>query len=137
VTPSLLTRLAVGLYEIVIIAGLMVLAGFLMVPIGLALHLPNTDLVWYTRLWMVLLVTSYFVWFWTHGGQTLPMKTWKVQLVMKDGGRVTLPIALFRWILLISGFGLVGIHLVWALIDPDRQFLHDRLVGTRLVIRTA
>jgi uncharacterized RDD family membrane protein YckC len=86
---------------------------------------------------MVLLVTSYFVWFWTHGGQTLPMKTWKVQLVMKDGGRVTLPIALFRWILLISGFGLVGIHLLWALIDPDRQFLHDRLVGTRLVIRTA
>ena len=27
--------------------------------------------------------------------------------------------------------GVLGI--AWALIDPDRQFLHDRLAGTRLV----
>jgi hypothetical protein len=26
-----------------------------------------------------------------------------------------------------------GISIVWALLDRDRQFLHDRLAGTRLV----
>ena len=26
-----------------------------------------------------------------------------------------------------------GISIVWALFDEDRQFLHDRLAGTRLV----
>jgi hypothetical protein len=28
----------------------------------------------------------------------------------------------------------LGFGLAWALIDRDRQFLHDRLAGTRIVL---
>ena len=28
----------------------------------------------------------YFIWFWSHGGQTLAMKTWHIRLVDRDGG---------------------------------------------------
>ena len=31
------------------------------------------------------------------------------------------------------GYLAMGITILWALIDRDRQFLHDRLSGTRLV----
>jgi hypothetical protein len=29
-----------------------------------------------------------------------------------------------------------GIGLLWAIFDPQHQFLHDRLAGSRLVIAT-
>ena len=28
---------------------------------------------------------------------------------------------------------LVGLNFLWAFVDPERQFLHDRLAGTRIV----
>ncbi|MGH8852384.1 MAG: hypothetical protein ACREYD_15450, partial [Casimicrobiaceae bacterium] len=28
---------------------------------------------------------------------------------------------------------LLALNYAWALVDPDRQFLHDRLAGTRMV----
>jgi len=33
----------------------------------------------------------------------------------------------------LLGLGLCGLGLVWALFDRERQFLHDRLAGTRIV----
>jgi hypothetical protein len=36
--------------------------------------------------------------------------------------------------LALAAFSVAGIGLGWALIDRDRQFLHDRLAGTRLVL---
>jgi len=32
---------------------------------------------------------------------------------------------------------LFGAGLLWALIDKDKQFLHDRLAGTRIVLLPA
>ena len=34
-------------------------------------------------------MTAYFVWCWSHGGQTLAMKTWRLQLVNKDGSALS------------------------------------------------
>jgi uncharacterized RDD family membrane protein YckC len=69
----------------------------------------------------------YFLWCWLRGGQTLPMKAWKIRLV-----EVTPAKALLRFVLALV---LVpsGVSILWAVLDRDRQFLHDRLAGTRLV----
>lgn len=74
-----------------------------------------------------LVFAGYFLWSWLRGGQTLAMKTWGIRLV-----GVTPRTALLRFVL---AFVLVptGISIVWALFDRDKQFLHDRLAGTRLV----
>ena len=105
--------------------------------------------------WLFLVVGIYFVWFWSHGGQTLAMKTWRIRLVTTDGlpvgiGRATaryllawcwcVPGLAAAWLLGARGWLLVLIPavnlLLWALtvyLDPERRFLHDRLAGTRLV----
>jgi uncharacterized RDD family membrane protein YckC len=31
---------------------------------------------------------------------------------------------------------LLAVNYGWALLDPDRRFLHDRIAGTRLVAET-
>jgi len=105
--------------------------------------------------WLFLIIGLYFVWFWTHGGQTLAMQTWRVRLVTADGQPVGFKRALARfllsWLWVVPGLAaawaigakawmLVLIPaaniLLWAMtifLDPQRQFLHDRIAGTRLI----
>ena len=97
---------------------------------------PTLEEAWRRPLLQLIAIAvsaAYFTWFWVHGGQTLPMKTWQMRLVSIDGGAVAPSRALARcllaWVLIPAG----GIAVLWALIDRDRQFLHDRIAGTRIV----
>ena len=85
------------------------------------------------QLYVVAVCGAYFTWFWTHGGQTLSMKTWHIQLVADDGVALRLPRALLRYSVAVSGIALFGAGLVWALFDREGRFLHDRVAGTRLI----
>lgn len=79
------------------------------------------------QLFIGLFFAAYFLWSWLRGGQTLAMKAWRIRLV-----GVTPLKALVRFglaILLVPTL----VSIVWSLFDRDRQFLHDRLAGTRLV----
>ncbi len=105
--------------------------------------------------WLFFVVGIYFVWFWTHGGQTLAMKTWRIRLVTADGNAIRLWHAIIRyllawmwvlpglalawaldakaWMLALIPMGNVALWALTAYLDPQRQFLHDRLIGTRVV----
>lgn len=83
------------------------------------------------QIYLLTLAGAYFTWFWTHGGQTLPMKTWNIRLVSATDGAVNWRQATARYLLALVT--LVLPSWLWALWDRDRQFLHDRLAGTRIV----
>jgi uncharacterized RDD family membrane protein YckC len=85
------------------------------------------------RLFLVAVFAGYFLWCWLRGGQTLAMKTWKIRLVAPGHDRVPSHTALLRFALALFAVP-TGIALGWALFDRDRQFLHDRIAGTRLVV---
>ena len=84
------------------------------------------------QIWLLLVLGAYFVYCWTRG-QTLAMKTWRLRLVDSSGAAPSARQALARYLLAVLGLGLGGAGFLWALIDPQRQFLHDRLAGTRIV----
>ena len=77
------------------------------------------------QLFIVAVLAAYFLWCWLRGGQTLAMRAWHIRLV-----EVTPRKALLRFLLAAA---LLPLSILWALFDRDRQFLHDRLAGTRLV----
>jgi uncharacterized RDD family membrane protein YckC len=77
------------------------------------------------QLFIGTVFAAYFLWCWLRGGQTLAMKAWGIRLV-----DVTPRKALLRFVLALLLF---PVSVAWALLDRDRQFLHDRLAGTRLV----
>jgi len=84
--------------------------------------------------YLFLVFGIYFIACWSRGGKTLAMQTWKIRVVRSDGasvgaGRAALRYAL-AWISLLP----LGAGFFWACFDPDGQFLHDRLAGTRLVV---
>ncbi|MEK6592137.1 MAG: RDD family protein [Pseudomonadota bacterium] len=85
------------------------------------------------QLYLLMLCGVYYIWQWLRGGQTLPMKTWRVKLITRDGGPLTMRHGLYRYLFALAGLALFGAGFLWALIDRDKQFLHDRLAGTRIV----
>lgn len=76
---------------------------------------------------IVFMFAAYFLWCWLRGGQTLPMKAWKIRLVDVSPQKA---LARFALALVLVP---TGISIAWALFDRERQFLHDRIAGTRLV----
>ena len=83
------------------------------------------------RATLVLAMGVYFVPQWMYG-QTLPMKTWRLRLERPDGSRLTLARALARYLLALLSCFLLGLGFIWAILDREHQFLHDRLADTRI-----
>jgi uncharacterized RDD family membrane protein YckC len=133
VCPRLLRRLAAMAYELLLLSGVLTVTLILPhVVLATYAHRLVTATVLWAHLFLVALI--YFVGFWSHGGQTLAMKTWRIRLVRRDGKAVRAPQAVLRyllgWLTLAAG----GAGIIWALVDRDRQFLYDRLAGTRLIM---
>jgi uncharacterized RDD family membrane protein YckC len=61
------------------------------------------------------------------------MKTWHLRLVSADGSPLTLRQAILRFVFALPGT-LLGIGILWALFDRERQFLHDRLARTKIIL---
>lgn len=77
-------------------------------------------------------LAGYFTWGWSKGRCTLPMQTLGLKLQTTDGKPLTTQQALLRLVAALPSV-FFGIGFLWALIDADRQMLHDRIAGTRLL----
>ena len=130
-TADILCRLLSMCYELfLLIATLAIALVFPHVLLGAFAHRVATTPVLWAHLFFVLLI--YCLGFWIYGGQTLAMKTWRIRLVTCDRRPVLPAQALLRYLLCWPSILLCGIGLLWALVDRDKQFLHDRLAGTSL-----
>lgn len=86
------------------------------------------------QLYLVALTGLYFAWQWRRGGQTLAMKTWRMRIVTRAGSPLTWGHALKRFAFALPGTLLLGAGFLWALVDREGLFLHDRLAGTMIVM---
>lgn len=144
-------------YESLLLFGIVFIAGWIFDTLTESRH--ALTLRHSRQAWLFLIIGAYFTFFWCRAGQTLAMQTWRIRLVATSGGaiaeRVPLSRGVMRYLLawlwflpalvIDSVFGLKGwpsisvitvgmlIWLATVRINPDRQFLHDRLAGTRLV----
>jgi uncharacterized RDD family membrane protein YckC len=156
---GLARRLAAFVYEGVLVFGIVMGAGLVY---GIATDQRHA-LVGAPGLRVALFVVlgTYFVYFWTRRGQTLAMQTWHIRLVGPDGRPPGLGRAISRYLLAwlwfvpallvlslsaLKGSGtataaiLAGVlaYAALARLHRGRQFLHDVICGTRLVLwRTA
>lgn len=151
--PTIKRRLISIVYEILL--GLAVVFLPLLV-FEIATKGGHTPAVEHMRQALVFLVLgAYFIHQWSRQGQTLAMKTWRLKVVHPGHSHLSLQAAAVRyllaWMWVLPGalvayalglqhwqaLGAVAIGmLLWAataLFDKDRQFLHDRLTGTRMV----
>jgi uncharacterized RDD family membrane protein YckC len=148
-------RLAALAYEALLFVAIAFVAGFLFLPfVSPVRHdtptVPGTGARIAMFVILVAAFGAYYAWSWSAGRRTLPQKTWRLRLVDAHGRPPTSRRALARyaaaWIapaLALAAYGLfhatdharslLVIALAgyaFALVDRDRQFLHDRIAGT-------
>ena len=152
-TPTVKRRVTVMIYEFFLLFAVEMLA--VLVYILLTGNRQEALFQHGLKLWLFLVTGLYFTWCWRDSGHTLAMKTWRIKVVRAGHPRLPWRTAILRYLaawgwfapalLVCAAFGLhakgeiaialaIGIVL-WALtafLDKDRQFLHDRLAGTRL-----
>lgn len=127
-------RLASLLYESLLVLG--ILAPTFMIPLvllgmGFGFAPPG----WLLWLHLASVLGVYFVWYWTRHGNTLAMQTWRISLVdAETGQRLRTGRAVLRYLLAWPSTLCFGVGILWAFFDPDRQFLHDRFTGSRIVL---
>ena len=130
-TPSLIKLGACFIYDaLAVVALCFVSALVVIILIGDASHGLKRYLL-QVVLWLAIGV--YFVWCWKKTGQTLAMKTWQLKLVSKDGQLLPLNLAMARYVLSTLSLVLFGLGFLWAMVDRDHLYLHDRLLNTHII----
>lgn len=153
-TPSLARRLTAMLYEAFLLTAVEMLVTLVYLVATRNRHSPAYDDAQHCIQFLV--TAAYFIHAWVDSGHTLAMKTWRIKLVLPGHARVPPRVAAKRfllawgwflpalaacWLLNVKSWGGVALALAvgiaaWAmtaLFDSNRQFLHDRLAGTRLI----
>ena len=142
-------------YEAVLLFGIVFVTGYALLAFTGWTYPLQPRQRWILQAALFVAIGAYFVYCWVRVGQTLAMKSWRLRVVDRDGRLLSLPRAVLRYVLAWSLFApgilviaLTGIGGMWSLLllaaslllmlaaarlDPRRQLLHDRLIGSRVI----
>lgn len=139
-TPvTLLRRFMAIFYDLFLLTAILFLATALVNAVnqGKAID-PDSPYILLFDLYLVSIIFFYFGWFWTHGGQTLGMKTWKIKLISNDSQNINWKQVLIREITAVISWLCLGLGFFWSLFDKKRRSWHDMASRTTLVdLRTS
>tara|TARA_Y100001935_G_C17280802_1_gene497354 strand:- start:801 stop:1274 length:474 start_codon:yes stop_codon:yes gene_type:complete len=86
--------------------------------------------------WFILSPIIFFSWFWTHGGQTIGMRAWRIRILSEGGKQITWKMAFFRCISGVLSWIFFGLGFLWIIVDKNNRSWHDYLSKTILVVTT-
>lgn len=134
--PSIMRRIGAFLYDLMLlVAVLMIALGLVVVPYGV---ITGGDLhqhyLFLEQIYLLLVTAGFYVYFWTHGGQTLGMKAWRIQVIRQDGQPVDFNAALKRFVWSILSLIPAGLGLWWSLFNRQGLAWHDSKSNTRVVL---
>ncbi|MCK5715894.1 MAG: RDD family protein [Thiomargarita sp.] len=124
VSASLVRRLSAIVYDSLLLFSILFLAGCLAYPIT-----QGNISVGY-QIYLFSICFFYFAWSWVHGGQTLGMKAWRLQLQSTRSTQITWRQAWLRFIMSIISWLMCGIGFLW----PKRTW-HGWLSDTHMIVR--
>ena len=83
---------------------------------------------------MVLVIYSFFTWFWSRSGQTLGMQAWRLRVQQADGSHITKRQAAIRVSVSCVGWLCAGLGTWWTLWDKQSRSWADIASGTCTVV---
>lgn len=132
VNCSLPRRLAAILYDSIILIALIFFAALpptLLYGEGLTGTIPTLLM----RIYLLAIAFAFFGGFWTHGGQTIGMRAWRIRVVTIEGNCIGWRRALARFAFATVSWIAAGAGFWWSLFDREGLTWHDRMSATRLV----
>ena len=131
VPAGLLLTLGAALYDGLLLAAILFIAAAALV-VGRGGEAVAPGAVWF-KLYLLAAGFPYFGWCWTRSGQTLGMKTWRIELRRADGAPVRLYDAMVRYLVAALSWLAAALGFVWMLADARRRSWHDLASHTVLV----
>ncbi|WP_043757127.1 RDD family protein [Imhoffiella purpurea] len=136
--PSIPRRLGALLYDLVLLlAVLMVANTIVVIPYELITghHIYEEAFpLLLMRLYLLAVIVGFYVYFWTHGGQTLGMRAWRIRVVDDKGSDLGTGTAIARFGWSVLSYLPAGLGLWWSLFDREGLAWHDRKSHTCLVM---
>jgi uncharacterized RDD family membrane protein YckC len=131
---TLVRRLLAVLYDALLLIGILFVASIFAIALnhGNAIE-PSHPAYPAYLVYLISIAFLFYGWFWTHGGQTLGMKTWKLRLLNEGNGTVSWKQALIRYCVAMLSWASCGLGFLWSLADRDRRTWHDIASDTRLI----
>jgi uncharacterized RDD family membrane protein YckC len=134
---GLARRLAAMLYDALLLLAIFMIVTALFLPLtGGEAITPRTNpvLEYLYRAVLAGIVVVFYGAFWTRGGQTLGMASWRLKVEREDGARLTWADTVKRLGAAVLSWLPLGLGYFWILVDRDRRAWHDRLSRTRVVV---
>lgn len=134
VMPGLGRRLAAMFYDAWLIAALWLIGAAVDVALQAAVGTTEDPFRLPLQIYVVACPFVFFGWFWTHGGQTLGMRAWRLKLLQANGQAMDWRHSLIRVAAAHVSLVVLGLGYLWMLLDRQKLTWHDRWSATRLVI---
>ena len=131
---TLLRRLASIFYDSILLSAVLFFSALIILLFTGGQAIASGNIAF--DIYLIAISYLYFTWQWTHGGQTLGMRAWKIRLEDINYSAVSWRSASLRFVLAGVSWILMGAGFLWSLIDRERLAFHDKLSGTRLKIIT-
>jgi len=129
-SPGFFRRLAIITYDSLLLIALLFLATAIILPFNSGEAFTSTQYLFPAYLLSVSFF--YYGWFWTHGGQTLGMKTWKIKIQTFNKQPLTWMHAFKRFIMAGFSLGFFGLGFLWQIVDKQQYSWHDHFSKTML-----
>lgn len=122
-TTRLIRRMAAIIYDLLLLLGVFFVATALVLPLngGRAF----TSHQWLFSIYLVLVSFAFYGWFWTHGGQTLGMRAWKLRVLTLEGRPISWRQAFIRFSVAFISSAFLGLGFFWAFFDKEKRCWHD------------
>jgi uncharacterized RDD family membrane protein YckC len=135
-SPGLARRLASMFYDAWLIAALWLFGATVDFAIQNALGTAEQPARLPLQLYVAACPFLFYGWFWTHGGQTLGMRAWRIKALQVNGEPMTWRRSIVRVMAAHLSLLVLGLGYLWMLVDRERLTWHDRLSNSRLVLLT-
>ena len=128
---GLLRRLAIMLYDALVVLALLIVAAALAMAVGFDSATALKD--WGYTLYLLTVWFFYLAWCWRKGGMTVGMRAWRVRIQNESGDFPGWGQCLLRFVTSLLSAAVAGAGFIWSLFDSRKRCWHDILSRTRLL----
>ena len=125
--PGFFRRLAAIGYDSILLLAVLFAATAIILPFNSGEALSDWQIILY-RIYLLVVSFLFYGWFWTHGGQTLGLRAWKIKILTLNHHKpISWKQALVRFSFALVSWAVFGLGFLWILVNKNKLAWHDSL----------
>ena len=118
-------------YDLILVIALFFFATAVLLPFNQGEAIQSTFLF---PLYLLCISFIFYGWFWTHGGQTLGLRAWKLRLVSDEQTDISWKQAFIRYLTACCSWLVFGLGFFWRIWQKDSKTWHDLSSNSAIIV---